>query len=156
MFRFKTALLILTVFLFSPPYFAEAGKPRPPIQIMLQQTDISDGKMRITLTALAHIDTESASLLIVLPPDVLVIKGDEQWEGPLEAGSKQTLEIIIQNFDPLTSGIEGKASIRLSNGTTFEQQNELILEPTVHKRLTPPLPLKQKGSQESVLEFRGK
>lgn len=156
MFGFKTTFLMFTLFLFSPPYFAEAGKPRPPIQIMLQQTDISEKEILITLTALAHIDTESASLLILLPPHVLVIKGDEKWEGPLEAGAKQTLAVTIQSSGPLTSGIEGKASIRLSNGTTFEQQIKLILEPSVRPRLAPRPPVKQKGSHEGVLEFRGK
>ncbi len=146
---------ILIFFIFSPPDLAKAIKPSPPVQLIFQQQDFSKDETRITLSAKVNVDTEWLTLVIDLPFDVFVIGGEKNWEGPLQAGSTHNIELVIENSGGFQSLIEGKASIRLSNGVVFVQKRRFILNQALEKKPRPLPPIKRKGNQDSVIEFRG-
>jgi len=151
---YKTRLLVLfaTVFIF--PSLAFAIKARPPIQLVFQEQAISETEMEIILTAHANVDSSSVSLTLTLPPELSLIEGETEWEGPMSAGDHQPVRITI--LKPGTDGavIEGEAQCKLPNSAVFEQYNRLVLKGGPKQGLKSMPPMQQKGNHESVLEFR--
>lgn len=152
--RFKRTFFILLAFSFLFPAFVQAVKPRPPIQLMFQETMLSKTETEITLTARSNIETASVLLTLTLPSDQLFIEGEMEWEGPMSTGAEQIIRVII--LKPAVNGavIEGQATIRLPNETIFEQNNRLVLKESSQKSSKSIPPMKHKGNHESILEFR--
>ncbi len=153
MSRFKLAVLIFLLSSFLVPAGVQAVKPRPPVQLMLQDAVFSETETEITLTAHSNIETDSLVLSLTLPSDLSLLEGELEWEGPLSVGAEQMIRVIILN--PVqTSVIEGKAMIRLPNDSIFEQNNRLTLKESREKSSKPSPPMKQEGNHGSILEFR--
>ena len=156
MSKFKLSLFILsTVWVFSPA-FSAAIKPRPPIQLMFQERALSETEVEITLTARVGIDSDTVSLSIMLPPELFLIEGEAEWEGPMSAGSEQKITVVVLSSGIDGPEIEGRASIRFPGAAVFEQRNRMVLKQsqlsTPESKPTPPI--KRKGNQEAVIEFR--
>ncbi len=153
MSRFKRRIFIVLLSYFLFPTLVQAVKPRPPVQLMFQDAALSETETEITLTARSNIETSSLVLALTLPPEISLLEGELEWEGPLSAGAEQMIRVIILN-PGRTSVIEGKAVIRLPNDAIFEQNNRLILKESREKSNKTNPPMKQQGRHESILEFR--
>ncbi len=151
----KYFFFVFILSIFGLPSFAEAMKPSSPVQVMFHQEDLSEEEIKITFTLATKVDVGDVSISILLPPEVLLIEGEESWEGSLKAGKKKNLELVIQNAGDFASVIEGKVSVRLSSGAVFVQERRLILNRSKSKPPIPLPPLSQKGKNGGVLEFKG-
>ncbi|MEC4677217.1 MAG: hypothetical protein VST69_00490 [Nitrospirota bacterium] len=154
MSRLKITVFILLSSFFLFPTFVQAVKPRPPIQLMFQEDVLSETETEITLIAHTNMDTDSVSLSMTLPPDLLLVEGETEWEGPMSGGEEQRITVKILKPDTLRSVIEGRAILNLPNDGVFEQYNHFVLKESPQKILKPTPQMKQKGNDESIIEFR--
>ncbi len=133
---------------------AWAIKPRPPLQLSLQQESIASGQSRVTLRAVANIDILHAELSFPLLPPVTLIEGPYEWKGPLAKGEVKELKIALQH--PPGQNVTGKAMVHLQGGQLFTQQTALTLGEL--KTASPPSSpaIRHKTKEGDILEFRGK
>lgn len=147
-----TALFILTAA--TTP--AWAIKPRPPLQLSLQQTDLSGGQSRLTMIAVANVDVRHVALSLELPPGLSLVDGEEGWEGTLGKGQTQKMEWTIQNPNQIPQKVTGKAVVELNGGEKFVEQATLTLHEAKSDTPLRAPSIKHKEGGETILEFKGK
>lgn len=158
MFHNKIVLWIFAAFLFvmaiTPP--AWAIKPRPPLQLSLQQTPLSGGQSRLMMIAKANVDIGHVDLSLELPPGLSLLEGESEWEGALKKGDIKQIEWLVQSPNQAPHQITGKAVIELSAGEKFVEKTTLTLneEESDTPRHTPSIKRKEGG--ETILQFKGK
>lgn len=151
-----TIKLGLFLFVFFPsPIPGNAVKPLPPLQLFLSSTQIQNGETKLTLTAKANTNAESVSLEIVLPLGLQLIEGEERWEGPIKRGEIQTVEAIVRIDSAFSYTIVGKARIQFPMQGHFTQERRLVLNDVNEAPRTQGPPIRQEGSRDTILEFRG-
>jgi len=154
----KFVLWICTTFLLvtavTTPVWAV--KPRPPLQLSLQQTPLSGGQSRLTMIAKANVDIGHVDLSLELPPGLSLLEGESEWEGALKKGDIKQIEWLVQSPNQAPHQITGKAVIELSAGEKFVEKTTLTLNE--EKRETPRRApsVKRKEGGETILEFKGK
>ncbi|MBI3805890.1 MAG: hypothetical protein HY282_19215 [Nitrospirae bacterium] len=144
---------------------AWAVKPRPPLQLSLQQSSVSERENRLTMVAKANVDIRDAVLSLELPSGLRLIQGAEDgWEGSLKKGEMQQLDWTVRSGDTLPRQVVGKAVIRLNTGEEFTERSVLTLheekkdekkEEDKDERTRSPS-VKRKQGGENILEFKGK
>ncbi len=106
---------------------AWAIKPTPPLTLSLHQTKVSEEGSRVTLIATAHDDLSRVELSVALSPGLLLVKGDEKWEGALKKGEKRRMEWMIQNPGNARRTVTGKGTAHLDDGLLFVQKATMTL-----------------------------
>jgi hypothetical protein len=135
---------------------ASAIKPRPPLQLSLQETPLSGGQSRLMMIAKANVDISRVDLSIELPPGLSLIEGDEDWEGSLKKGEIKQIEWLIQSPNEAPHKIIGKAVIELSAGEKFVEKATLTLNEAKSDTPRRAPSVKRKEGGETILEFKGK
>lgn len=135
---------------------AWAIKPRPPLQLSLQQISLSGGQSRLTMIATANVDIGRVDLSLELPPGLSLIEGEEEWEGAMKRGETKQIEWIIQSPNEAPHKVTGKAVIELNAGEKFVEKATLTLNEgkSDTPRRTPSVKRKEGG--ETILEFKEK
>lgn len=148
---FTTFVLVMYI---TPP--AWAIKPRPPLQLSLQQTSLSGGQSRLMMIAKANVDINHVDLSLELPPGLSLLEGEGEWEGTLKKGDIKQIEWLIQSPNEAPHKVTGKAVIELSAGEKFVEKTTVTLneEKGDTPRRTPSIKRKEGG--ETILEFKGK
>ncbi|MFQ5543086.1 MAG: hypothetical protein ACE5FY_01890 [Nitrospiria bacterium] len=130
-------------------------KLRLPIDLMLTEEVLSNDELRITLSAHANTDTNQVSLSIDLPPGLAPVGNPEKWEGAIEEGETKKISVIVLGEKDVSYTITGKAVVRLeAGGEVFQQRAQLILNKAESQGVQPRKPIRHKGNQGTVLEFR--
>ncbi len=158
MFYKKTVVWVwitffLTTIVITPAW---AIKPRPPLQLSLQQTPLSGGQSQLMMIARANVDISHVDLSLELPPGLSLIEGDMDWEGSMKKGEIKQIEWLIQRPNEALHRVSGKAVIELGAGEKFVEKTTLTLneEKSDTPRRTPSVKRKEGG--ETILQFKGK
>ncbi len=154
MFKGKMIFSLMVFLISLLPQSVYSAKLRPPVQVTFQQNNLSSDETEITLTAQVHVDTESLRLFIDLPLEIVLIDGELEWEGRLQAGDKQEIKIRTVRSSGVNPVIGGKATIRLKNGVEFVQKNQLTLNDLRQDRSLAGPPAHREGNQRSIFDFR--
>lgn len=133
---------------------AWAVKPRPPLGLFLQQAEDSSGGTRIVLNATANIDISRVELSVELSPGLSLIKGDQEWAGPLKKGETQQVEFVVQSRGNTPRQITGKAVVHVDPGGEVVERSTLTLNGGTERPSRSPS-VKRKQGGESILEFKG-
>lgn len=134
---------------------AWAIKPRPPLQLSLQQAKASEGETMITLTAAANVDINRVTISVELSPGLSLAKGQPEWEGPLKKGEKQQLEFVVQNPNHTPEKVTGKAIVHLEAGGEFIQKSTLIVNRAQNKPPSHSPSVQRKQGDETIHEYKG-
>ncbi|MDC4205936.1 MAG: hypothetical protein MPW17_05225 [Candidatus Manganitrophus sp.] len=158
MFYHKIVLWIFAAFLFvtaiTPP--AWAIKPRPPLQLSLQQIPLSGGQSQLMMIARANIDISHVDLSLELPLGLSLVEGEEEWEGPLKKGETKQIELIVQSPNKAPHQVTGKAVIELTAGEKFVEKATLTLNEAKSDSPRRAPSVKRKEGGETILQFKGK
>lgn len=158
MFYNKVVLWIFAAFLsvmaITPP--AWAIKPRPPLQLSLQQVPLSGGQSQLMMIARANVDISHVDLSIELPLGLSLVEGEEEWEGPLKKGETKQIEFIVQSPNKAPHQVTGKAVIELTAGEKFVEKATLTLNEVKSDSPRRAPFVKRKEGGETILQFKGK
>jgi len=154
----KTLIYLISFFVFLLPaaMSAKAVKPRPPVELSLQKTQIEKEKIRLLFSARANIQTKKLSLSMALPLGLSLLEGEPKWEGPLDRGESHRMSIFVQGTGGISDEVRGMAIIQLPKGGSFTQKIRLSLSPLKAEEIKPPPPILLQSGGEPVLEFRGR
>lgn len=158
MFYNKVVLWIFAAFLsvmaITPP--ASAIKPRPPLQLSLQQVPLSGGQSQLMMIARANVDISHVDLSLELPLGLSLVEGEEEWEGPLKKGETKQIEFIVQSPNKAPHQVTGKAVIELTAGEKFVEKATLTLNEVKSDSPRRAPFVKRKEGGETILQFKGK
>lgn len=158
MFYNKVVLWIFAAFLsvmaITPP--AWAIKPRPPLQLSLQQVPLSGGQSQLMMIARANVDISHVDLSLELPLGLSLVEGEEAWEGPLKKGETKQIEFIVQSPNKAPHQVTGKAVIELTAGEKFVEKATLTLNEAKSDSPRRAPFVKRKEGGETILQFKGK
>lgn len=158
MFYNKVVLWIFAAFLsvmaITPP--AWAIKPRPPLQLSLQQVPLSGGQSQLMMIARANVDISHVDLSLELPLGLSLVEGEEEWEGPLKKGETKQIEFIVQSPNKAPHQVTGKAVIELTAGEKFVEKATLTLNEVKSDSPRRAPFVKRKEGGETILQFKGK
>lgn len=152
--RFVWIIILFTLTTTAAP--AWAIKPRPPLQLSFQQTDLSGGESRLTMIAVANVDLNRVTLSIELPPGLSLVAGEEQWENAMKKGETKKMEWVVQSPNQAPRKVTGKAVIESSAGEKFVEQATLTLNEAEKETPLRTPSVKRKEGGETILEFKGK
>lgn len=147
------AAFLLVIAVTSPAW---AIKPRPPLQLSLQQTPLSGGQSRLMMIARANVDVGHVELSLELPPGLSLLEGEAAWEGGMKRGETKEIELIVQSPNEAPHQVTGRAVIELAAGETFLEKTTLTLNErkTEMPRRAPSVKREEGG--ETILQFKGK
>lgn len=158
MFYHKIVLWIFAAFLFvmaiTPP--AWAIKPRPPLQLSLQQIPLSGGQSQLMMIARANVDVGHVELSLELPPGLSLLEGEAAWEGGMKRGETKEIELIVQSPNEAPHQVTGRAIIELAAGETFLEKTTLTLNEAKTDATRRAPSVKRKEGGETILQFKGK
>lgn len=154
--RIGSIWIYLTLFFFlavaSPAW---AVKPRPPLALFLQQTENSNEGTRIVLNATANVDISRVELSVELAPGLSLVKGDQEWAGPLKKGETQQVEFVVQSRGNTPRQITGKAVVHLDPGGEVVERSTLTLNGVKEEPPSRSPSVKRKQGDETIHEYKG-
>ncbi len=149
-------ILLLALLIGATATDAFAIKPQPPLDLALSHVTLPNGQITITLRIVANVPLNSVALLLKLPPSIIPIEGETQWEGPMAAGEERGLILLVQERSNRSEPVIGVATGHLSSGGSFVQSRTLSLHPLTDEKTPAHPPIKRRQGGETILEFQEK